>query len=426
MLSGAYGPLRAGVGVMTSEIAVMNQRGIALAADSAVTLYAGGKIIVRNDQRKLFQVGEGLPVGMMVFGVADLMGHPWEVLLEHYQKTKKPRSLPDVRDYGAELIGMLDHLETLFPPERQGDEYKRLLASVFGFIFRIAHYLRETEQGADEDIMRRAIEMVWQRYRVREDGTPRPDLACFPPGFAAVVERDHAADMEDIVAYSFQAFVLDKDSRDRLREIGVMCVTKDLFLEDVTGLVFAGYGANDSYPSVVSYSVSAVVNGIVKRNLATENRIDSRAHASITMFADSEVTYAFLRGIELDLEARMYATFYAMGQTLVDQVVGAFSNVDPAQRESIRRKFQSEGVPQLVNRTYESIREYPQQAYIEPILSVVEVSTRQDLADMAHDLVHLNIFKKRIMAQRQTVGGAIDVAVISRDKGFSWFKRQGG
>lgn len=412
---------------MTSEIAVMNQRGIALAADSAVTLYAGGKIIVRNDQRKLFQLADGLPVGVMVFGIADLMGHPWEVLLEHYQKSEKPKPLADVREYGAELLAMLDNLETFFPPARQGDEYKRLLVSVFSFIFRIAHYMRASEpEGPDEEIMRRAIEMVWQRYRMRDDGTPRPDLACFPPGFAAVVERDHATDIEEVIAYSFQAFVLDKSSRERLRDISILCVTKDLFLEDVTGLVFAGYGNNDPYPSVVSYSVSAVVGGIVKRGLATENKIDNRAHASITMFADSEVTYAFLRGIELDLEARMYNTFYATSQTLVDHLVDAFSNVDPAQRESIRREFQAERVPQYINRCYDAISQFQQEAYIEPILSVVEVSARQDLAEMAHDLVHLNIFKKRIMAQKQTVGGAIDVAVISRDKGFTWFKRQGG
>lgn len=412
---------------MTSEIAVMNQRGVALAADSAVTLYAGGKIIVRNDQRKLYQFADDLPVAMMVFGVADLMGHPWEVLLEHYRKTKHPQPLASVRDYAATFTGSLDHLESHFPDARQDDEYRRLLVSVYRFVFRLSHYLRDSgAEGPDEEIMRRAIEMVWQRYLVREDGAARPDLACFPPGFGAVVEREHAAIIDEIVAYSFQAFPLDKTSRERLHEIAVLCVTKDLFLEDVTGLVFAGYGANDPYPTVAAYTCSAVIKGILKRGLTAENRIDSRIHASIALFADSEVTYAFLRGIELDLEARMYATFHAMGQTLVDQVVSAFTDVDPAQRESIRRQFQTERVPQYVNRCFDQIGQYQQDNYIEPILSVVEVSGRQDLAEMAHDLVNLNIFKKKIMAQKQTVGGAIDVAVISRDKGFTWFKRQGG
>lgn len=412
---------------MTSEIAVMNQRAIALAADSAVTLIGGGKVIVRNDQKKLFNLAEGLPVGVMFFGVADLMGHPWEVLLEHYQKAMKPNALPHVRDYATQFTAMLDNLEQFFSPERQKDEYKRLLASVYRFIFRLAHYLHETGvNGPDEEILRQAIELVWQRYQTNDDGTPRRDLPCFPKGFGETVERDYSDAIEEMTNYAFSAFVLDTTSRERLRHIAVQCVVKDLFLEDVTGLVFAGYGGNEPYPTVVTYTLSAVVAGIVKRGMTDETKIDGQTHATITLFADSEVTYAFLRGIELDLEARIYGTMHAMSHTLVDQVVNSFTDVDPAQRESVRRQFHSQQVPQFVRRCHDVISEYQQQTYINPMLSVLEIATRQDLAETAHELVALNIFKKRIMAQKQTVGGAIDVAVISRDGGFTWWKRQGG
>ncbi len=404
----------------------MNQRAIALAADSAVTLIGGGKVIVRNDQRKLFNLTEGLPVGVMFFGAADLMGHPWEVLLEHYRKQLKPGAQPHVRDYAGQFTSMLDNLEAFFPRERQKDEYKRLLASVYRFIFQLAHYLHETGmKGPDEEILRQAIELVWNRYRTNDDGTPRRDLACFPKGFAGTIECDYGAAITELITYGFSAFVLDAISRERLREIAVLCVVKDLFLEDVTGLVFAGYGADEHYPVVVTYNVSAVVGGIVKRGMVDETRIDGQMHSSITLFADSEVTYAFLRGIEFDLEARIYSTMQAMTHTLVDQLVDSFTRVDPVQRESVRRSFRTQRVPQFLRRSHALISEYQQQTYINPILSVIEISTRQDLAEMAHDLVALNIFKKRIMAQKQTVGGAIDVAIITRDGGFTWWKRQG-
>src|SRR5579859_6157822 len=100
---------------MTSEIAVMNQRAVALAADSGVTLIDGGTVVVRNDQRKLFNLIEQRPVGVMFFGVADILGHPWEHLIEHYQK--KAGRTPDfahVRDYATSFTGMLDHLEEFF------------------------------------------------------------------------------------------------------------------------------------------------------------------------------------------------------------------------------------------------------------------------------------------------------------------------
>ncbi len=72
------------------------------------------------------------------------------------------------------------------------------------------------------------------------------------------------------------------------------------------------------------------------------------------------------------------------------------------------------------------IGDYQQQVYINPVLRVLEIAARPELAETARELVALNIFKKRIMAQQQTVGGAIDVAVISREGGFQWWNKQGG
>src|SRR5271155_3090480 len=107
---------------MTSEIAVMNQRAVALAADSAVTLIDGGTVVVRNDQRKLYNLIEGRPIGIMFFGVADIMGHPWEHLIEHYQKKVRPKALAHLGDYAQSFTGMLDNLEEFFPRAKQGDE----------------------------------------------------------------------------------------------------------------------------------------------------------------------------------------------------------------------------------------------------------------------------------------------------------------
>ena len=72
---------------MTCEVAVMNKRGVALAADSAVTLGDGEKVYLTAE--KLFPVsspnGAGasiVPVGIMTYGAADIMGVPWETVVK--------------------------------------------------------------------------------------------------------------------------------------------------------------------------------------------------------------------------------------------------------------------------------------------------------------------------------------------------------
>ncbi|MBV9419209.1 MAG: hypothetical protein JO348_05500 [Alphaproteobacteria bacterium] len=416
---------------MTSEIAVMNQRAVALAADSAVTLIDGGTVVVRNDQRKLYNLIGGQPVGIMFFGVADMMGHPWEHLIEHYQKKTKSGSPPHVRDHAVGFTSMLDNLEEFFPKARQTDEYKRLLASVFRYIFHLAQYLREAggpeRQGVtDTAILEEAIERVWRDYQFREDGSPRGDLACFPAGFAERVRKDYSSTIDELIAYGFQPFGLSKQAQQRLKEIALFCVVKDLFLEDVTGLVFAGFGSEERYPVVTTWFVSAIVGGIVKRAEASFDQIDGEVRSKIRVFADSEVTNAFIRGIDFNLERRVYGAINMLMHGLVDQVIGAFPNADANQREEVRRQFQSSYIPQYFDAFRGIIGDYQQHAFINPVLRVLEIASRTELAETARELVSLNVFKKRIMAQKQTVGGAIDVAIISREGGFQWHSRQSG
>lgn len=412
---------------MTSEIAVMNQRAVALAADSAVTLIDGRTVVVRNEQRKLYQLAEGRPVGVMFFGMADVMGHPWDQLIGHFQKTR-PAEVSRLDDYAAAFTGMLDHLDDFFPPEKQKDEYRRLLASVYGYVLRLAEYMQlDTGEGtsASVAVLDAAIEQVWRDYQFLPDGAPRPDLSCFPPEFGATVLRDHAEQIDELLSYGFGAVGLDQQALQRLRDIAVYCVVKDLFLEDVTGLVFAGFGNDDRYPVLCTWFVSSIVSGIAKRAEVSRDAIDTEVKSKIRIFADSEVTNAFIRGIDFNLERRLYGGFAQMMHGFVNEIVDAFPEVDAARRESVRESYQG-AVPAYLEMFHGMIAGYQQQAYINPVLRVLEIAARGELADTARELVGLNVFKKRIMAQRETVGGEIDVAVISRDGGFQWWPKGGG
>ncbi len=409
---------------MTSEIAVMNQRAVALAADSAVTLIDGRTVVVRNEQRKLYQLLEGEPVGVMFYGVADVMGHPWDQLIAHFQKNHAG-ARTSLAGYATAFTGMLDHLEEFFPRERHKDEYRRLLASVYGYILRYASYLQQTSgdiDGADIAILDAAIEQVWRDYQYLEDGAPRADLPCFPPGFGEVVLRDHTDQIEELISYGFAAAGLGQQAQRRLRDIAVYCVTKDLFLEDVTGLVFGGFGSEDRYPVLSTWFVSAIVSGIAKRAEASVDAIDTDIKSKIRIFADSEVTNAFIRGIDFNLERRLYGGFAQMMYGLVSEVVDAFDDASADKRDEVRRNYHG-AVPAYLEMFHGMMASYQQQAYINPVLRVLEIAPRGDLAETARELVGLNVFKKRIMAQRETVGGAIDVAVISREGGFQWWPK---
>jgi len=55
---------------------------------------------------------------------------------------------------------------------------------------------------------------------------------------------------------------------------------------------------------------------------------------------------------------------------------------------------------------------------------MVRVLPKDELAAMAESLVNLTAFKRRMTDSLETVGGPIDVAVISKGDGLVWVKRK--
>ena len=49
---------------------------------------------------------------------------------------------------------------------------------------------------------------------------------------------------------------------------------------------------------------------------------------------------------------------------------------------------------------------------------------KDELASMAESLVSITSFKRKVGKGSETVGGPIDVAIISKGNGFIWVKRK--
>ena len=62
--------------------------------------------------------------------------------------------------------------------------------------------------------------------------------------------------------------------------------------------------------------------------------------------------------------------------------------------------------------------------YIMPVLQATGFLNKAELAAMAETLVNLVSFRKQVTMEAETVGGPIDVAVISKGDGFVWIKRK--
>jgi hypothetical protein len=79
---------------------------------------------------------------------------------------------------------------------------------------------------------------------------------------------------------------------------------------------------------------------------------------------------------------------------------------------------------ELSSRLDSAVRSYAKFTHSDPIVEIVNQLPKEELAAMAEALVNLTSFKRHVTKQAETVGGPIDVAVISRGDGFIWIKRK--
>jgi hypothetical protein len=55
---------------------------------------------------------------------------------------------------------------------------------------------------------------------------------------------------------------------------------------------------------------------------------------------------------------------------------------------------------------------------------VASILPKNELAEMADSLVNLTCLRKRFSTDEETVGGPVDVAVISKGDGMIWIRRK--
>jgi len=98
---------------MTAEVAILNKKAVALAADSAIT-FSGKKIY--NSGNKLFTLSKYQPIGIMIFGNAEFMGVPWETIIKFYREHLLLKRFSKLMDYANDFLNFLENEAVIFWP----------------------------------------------------------------------------------------------------------------------------------------------------------------------------------------------------------------------------------------------------------------------------------------------------------------------
>lgn len=423
---------------MTAEIAIMNRTGVALAADSAVSIATSSGNTKIYNSNKLFMLSKYRPVGVMIYGNADLMTVPWETIIKLYRKDLADRSYKTLREHAENFIDFIKNTSTLFPAEDQEDHVYLTALRVFSKVKKQidARVKQATLSGTPKisttQLGKIADETI-ERNKVIIETYPR--LTLVPVGYERRILSRYYKIIQQAIDECFKNYPFASSSaRRQLRRIGATLFVRDLFeLRDSTGnrilpfsgLVIAGFGEDEVYPSLISYQMEGVADDVLKYKEDFETSIGSgQWAASLAPFAQKEMVHGFMDGATPEYRQVLKGALDELFDKYPERISKRFKGMSKKKKADLVNDLKADGAD-LLNKFWDAMNEWTKKTNSDPILDTIEVLPLTELASMAESLVNLTSFKRRVTLRvPETVGGPIDVAVISKGDGFIWINRK--
>lgn len=398
---------------MTTEIAVMNKNAISLAADSAVTVGRGHKFY--NTANKLFMLSKFQPVGIMVYNNAEFMGYPVETIIKEYRKKLRYDYFNTLEEYWEDFLKYLkEHFS-------YNNGMEDLISKITAFIYsldknikkqtenEIEKYIIKTKDGTDtleqkQEKMKeiaskcipKVISNIYEEYCSYEDDNSYSDR------FEQIKEN-----IKEPVYEITNRIIggLDDDDSQNILNMCVMVLTKKHSDGPRTGVVIAGFGEEDMFPKLVDSNLMGVYFETLKYDDERITKIDNENEAIIKPFAQDDVISTFMTGIDQALK------------------LGIFETIDKYKLFKCKDK---NCIEELKKEIGSKIHDWSKKNHIHPIMETVSIAPKEELAQMAETLVNLTSFRRKLSMDvfSHSVGGPIDVALITKGDGFIWMKKK--
>lgn len=398
----------------------MNRRSLVLAADSAATVsrWERGRKEERyfKGSNKIFQLSNDEPIGIMIYDSADLHRIPWEIIVKSFREALGSRSFTTVEEYGLEFFKFIEGHRGFFPmPDLDAVLVENVDQLMIRALRGLADEPRVKDAAGDEaalseaknDLLRRDLESVLAK-------------PLRPPFDEAAVNiiRDRLGSQLESEANT-DADLFSKDAPidlSLLVELGLQTLFRDdSNIQSETGIVLAGYGREDFFPSFVEFSCTGFLADHLCYEKNGQHAIDRYDSGFFKTFAMSSMTDTFTMGFGPDV--------FSSVRSFLRRTLQDFANkltTDVGKTSAKVEDFIDQALKQHTDGWTEAVFE----KHARPLRRVIGSLPIEELANLAETLVMLESLKEKVTSPSESVGGPIDVAIITKHEGFVWAKRK--
>ncbi len=434
---------------MTAEVVVMNRKGVALAADSAGTVSSRGLFKVYNSNDKLFQISNKCHIGSLTYGCSSLNGAPVELIIGRFKEQHSDTAWKIVSDCKQDFIRYLDDRE--FATYSDEKNYIRLrisdvlkllendLASIRDdnpHLRFIDWQLSKLNPEKDED---RINELLNQKNELMKDLNAFNESNYIELRLEEIMLMANCNSIDDSffqeISSTYGSFIkkeieelrprISPDKFDIVVNYCIYAMYKDALRDGGTGVAFAGFGTDEFYPSCNHIEVFGTICGKTIYNDIGEIKISTEVPMRILPLAQTENVDTFIFGISPTMENILRDRIGEFFNEAISKFGHALSDEDAFIAFGEERVANAWSLAKdSIEKDFDNILKSIMYRNRDRIYDALDWLSIPDMAQMAKSLVELTAFKKKMSVETDTVGGPIDVAVISKNDGFNWVEKK--
>lgn len=386
---------------MTSEVLIMTPSAVAMAADSVVTVN-GNKTY--EGVNKLFMLSNNPPMGIMTYNNANFLTFPMETIIKDFRDKISDKNFDTIYDFKKEFN---DYLKGVCNGKDAVTSYS-IVDKFNSFIKQLNHDLDEIPNFI-KHISEETINIDNEKYEkllFENDEFER----IYDSKIQEVTQNIKCAEDIDLVVLFKRLFI------------------KRFVLDGFTGIVIAGFNRENLFPSYVHFKIIVLDGFKFIFDDCEDDCVGGETAVILKPFAQINAITNFLNGIDVSTNYLIASYF----KKVIDDYSNNIEELIKANRK-INGKDE-----QVVLSDLESLKQNNERivsdfvGFIdtlkdknsEPILKSIMSLPKEELANLSESLINITSLKVKVQDNLETVGGDVDVAIITNGDGFVWTKRK--
>lgn len=415
---------------MTAIVGILNNRGAVMAADSAVTVTNGDRTKIYNTATKIFRMSLDNPVGVMMFSSAEFIGTPWDVIFKLYRDTRGKQSFNTLEEYAKNFVDFLS-AENYFSSVKSQKDY--FISELSKFYYKIRDEVLDDYQNIIDDMNedeKGCTDSDEMLHSMLESKLNYFSELFFKEGISPEFEDYTIDNLRSYGNENFKELIelceednMPTDLRMQWEESFLAYIRSQIYYKG-SGIVFVGYGSKDIYPSLLPIYISGAFDHRLRYHFDHDSAqsVTTDDRAFICPFAQTDVMMTLMKGVAPDLFEVIDSQHEKSMQKVKNDIIKQLTEANVSQ--DVIDKVVESTLDKIQEEFQENVLDYIQEEYVDGIIDAVDSFSIDDMANMGESLISVTNLQRHISSSDESVGGPIDVAVITRSEGFIWIKHK--